>query len=175
MIISDDAVVSDSVTIDADKGATVSGRAHMSDHATLFEQAQISGRATISDDALLSGQSMVSGQAHVGDSAHISGVAFIAGNAHISGHSVIRGRAHISDSAVIIDHANITLPQHILTVAPLGPTHASATLFRTADGHCLVIGSWHGTVDQLAEYGMNPQELQGLTTIVAARIKAWSP
>ncbi len=55
------------------------------------------------------------------------------------------------------------------------PSHASATLFRTADGHCLVIGSWHGTVDQLAEYGMNPEELQGLTTIAAARIKAWSP
>lgn len=55
------------------------------------------------------------------------------------------------------------------------PAHASATLFRTADGHCLVIGSWHGTVDQLAEYGMNPEELQGLTTIAAARIKAWSP
>lgn len=42
-------------------------------------------------------------------------------------------------------------------------------------GIVLVIGSWHGTVDQLAEYGMNPEELQGLTTIAAARIKAWSP
>ena len=144
-------------------------------NASVGGRAKVSGAASVMDHAHVEGDAHISDYAQVGASAHISGAAFIAGNAHISGHSVIRGRAHISDSAVIINHANITLPQHILTVAPLGPAHASATLFRTADGHCLVIGSWHGTVDQLAEYGMNPEELQGLTTIAAARIKAWSP
>ena len=155
--------------------ALVSDSAQILGSAIVSGRAKVSGAASVMDHAHVEGDAHISDYAQVGASAHISGAAFIAGNAHISGHSVIRGRAHISDSAVIIDHANITLPQHILTVAPLGPAHASATLFRTADGHCLVIGSWHGTVDQLAEYGMNPEELQGLTTIAAARIKAWSP
>ncbi|RDI30456.1 hypothetical protein DEU38_10537 [Rhodococcus sp. AG1013] len=167
----------------------VSGDAWVSGDARVFGDAEMSGNAEASDNAGVSGNAAVSGNARVHGDARIYGDAEVYGNASVYGNADVSGDARVSGRAEVHGRATVAERQDILVVDPIGSQSVAATLTRTADGHNLSVGCWHGgTIDTLpAEVDRRSQtwpgtagdharwraEYEAFTVLCRARIAGW--
>jgi hypothetical protein len=69
--------------------AQVSGDAHVSGDACVYDDAQVSGNACVYGDARVFGDAHVSGNARVSDNACVYGDARVSGYAHVSGYACV--------------------------------------------------------------------------------------
>ena len=68
----------------------------------------------------------------------------VEGNASVYGNADVSGDARVSGRAEVHGRATVTERQDILVVYPIGSQSVTATLTRTAAGHNLSVGCWHG-------------------------------
>ncbi|MCZ4555802.1 polymer-forming cytoskeletal protein [Rhodococcus maanshanensis] len=143
-----DASVSDNAEIsgnaEVSSNARVSGNAEVSGDARVHGDARVYGDAEVYGNANVYGNADVSGDATVHGEARIFGDAEVEGNASVYGNADVSGDARVSGRAEVHGRATVTERQDILVVYPIGSQSVTATLTRTAAGHNLSVGCWHG-------------------------------
>lgn len=100
------------------------------------------GKSWIWKDAKVCGSAEISKNAEVYGNAEIFGAAKIDGNAKISGDTKISGNAIVCGNAIIYGDAEISSPDQILNVTPVGKYRLSLTFFKTKNDLIKISYNW---------------------------------